>query len=106
MFLSRSAAIFGLICGAAFLSGCVLSSEGNGSQWIGKSASALVAAQGAPSQEFASPAGVTIYVYRQRSSNGQNVLCHYDYFVRGGVVVGYQAHGEAINCSGRAGESG
>jgi hypothetical protein len=87
-----------------FASGCVLTRGGNGPQWVGKHASALVAHSGMPDRELKSPAGSEVYIYRAMSLNGRNELCQVQYYVRGGVIVGYAERGEALNCSGRVGE--
>lgn len=87
------------------LPACVLSHEGNGPVWIGQPSSALVAAQGMPDRELNAPSGAEVYVYRQKSINGQNELCRYQYYIQRGIVVGFDERGAAVNCSGHAGEA-
>lgn len=71
-------------------------------QW-GNPKSELFAKAGTPDRQLSAPSGAKIYVYDQRSFNGQNVLCSMSFFVRNGVIVGVSERGAAMNCGGTAG---
>ncbi len=88
---------------AAMASACALS-RGHTQEWVGRSASELVASQGMPEREMTAPSGAKVYVYPQKNLEGA-ALCHREYYIRGSQVVGYAAHGFALNCSGSAGET-
>ena len=87
------------------LNGCAVSSRAReqGAQWVGQPISDLVAQVGMPDQNLNAPSGDDVYVYDSKNLYG-GTLCRDEYYVRGGQIVGFQAHGIAIGCKGASGE--
>ncbi len=78
-----------------------LSSEG--SAFVGRPVSDLLAAKGAPLREVQAPSGSMIYVYEAHNLMGAT-FCEASYFIRDNKVVGFTAHGGAPTCGGTTGD--
>ncbi len=102
----RNSRVTIIFVSAALLTACgtmgsaALSSEGP--SLVGRSASDLFAAKGAPVRQLTSPSGATIYVYEAHNLYGAT-FCEASFFVRDQIVVGFSAHGLGVTCGGSAG---
>jgi hypothetical protein len=89
---------------ALSMSACVVSSHGNGDQWIGKSAKELVEQKGMPKQQMTAPSGALVYIYEFNNLDG-GTLCRDQFFISNDKVVGFREKGMALNCSEIVGET-
>jgi hypothetical protein len=96
--IAATSAILLAACGT--VGSANLSNEGPA--FIGQPATALFAQKGAPLRQITSPSGAIIYVYEAHNLYG-STFCEASYYVRGEIVVGFQARGFAPTCGGTAG---